>query len=113
MILRVKFRRMGYEVSKFPGEIKKKVKKIVYFNQQMQKEFIKKSRGAESKDFMRSEERWELFADELFRQPEFAGITGSVGVVITMFDQTIRERALFHGWLDVNGGVTGNLSNEI
>ena len=65
-----------------------------------------------SKDFMRSEERWELFVEELFRQPEFAGITGSVRAVKTMFDQTIRERARFHGWLDINGGVTGNLSNE-
>ena len=66
-----------------------------------------------SKDFMQSEERWELFVEELFRQPEFAGITGSVRAAKAVFDQTIRERARFYGWLYINGGVTGNLSNEI
>jgi hypothetical protein len=58
------------------------------------------------------DERWEQFAAALFTQPEFDGLEGSWRLVRDMFNETKNERAKHHGWMDANGGVTGNLSNH-
>jgi len=62
--------------------------------------------------YRKIDDRWDSFVQELFKQPEFMGISGSVRSVRLMFENTIKERARHHGWLDENGGVTGNLSNH-
>ena len=56
--------------------------------------------------------RWEQFAAALFAQPEFHGLEGSWRSVRDMFNETKKERAKHHGWMDANGGITGNLSNH-
>ena len=61
---------------------------------------------------IKQEERWEKFTSTLFNQPEFDGYEGSCKSVKHQFMTVRDERAKFHGWLDENGGVTGNLSNH-
>ena len=58
------------------------------------------------------DERWEQFAAALFKQPEFDGLEGSWRSIRDMYNETKKERAKHHGWMDANGGVTGNLSNH-
>ena len=53
------------------------------------------------------------FAAALFTQLEFDGLEGSWRLVVRdTFNETKNERAKHHGWMDANGGVTGNLSNH-
>jgi len=59
---------------------------------------------------LKADERWRVFTEELFQQPEFQGIEGSFRAVKDQFNMVLKERARFHGWLDANGGLTGNLS---
>ena len=58
------------------------------------------------------EDRWQQFAEELFKQPEFLGLEGSYRAVKDQFNLILKERARFHGWQDANGGVTGNISTK-
>ena len=58
------------------------------------------------------DQRWQDFTAELFDQPEFFGLEGSFRSIRDMFQNTMDERAKHHGWMDANGGITGNLSNH-
>ena len=42
-----------------------------------------------------------------FEQPEFEGLECSI------YNSTRDERAKLHGWMDANGGATGNLSDYV
>ena len=61
---------------------------------------------------LKKDERWQIFATEVFKQPEFHEMEGSFRSIREQFEGIIKERAKFHGWTDANGGVTGNLSNH-
>ena len=63
-------------------------------------------------DKRKVDDRWLDFANKLFAQPEFLGMEGSFRTVKDQFYLTLNERAKHHGWMDANGGTTGNLSNH-
>jgi hypothetical protein len=56
-------------------------------------------------------DQWKSFLKLLFEQPEYKPY--SMPAQTTMrkkFEDTLKVRGLFHGWLDANGTRTGNLS---
>lgn len=63
-------------------------------------------------DKRKVDDRWLDFATKLFAQPEFLGMEGSFRTVKDQYYATLNERAKHHGWMDANGGTTGNLSNH-
>ena len=66
-----------------------------------------------SKDETRDmDKRWQEFQEALFKQPEFEGLEGGWRTIREQWTTAKKERAKHHGWLDANGGITGNLSNH-
>ena len=61
---------------------------------------------------IKQEKRWEDFTSLLFKQSEFKDMDGSTKSIQNQLKETKEERAKHHGWMDQNGGVTGNLSNH-
>ena len=55
---------------------------------------------------------WEKFSELLFKQPEYVGLEGSANSIQSQYRETLQKRARHHGWMDENGGVTGNLSGQ-
>ena len=57
------------------------------------------------------DDRWKLVAEDVFRQPEFAGYEGSHRTIREKYNQIIKEVKARMGWGAENGGKTGNLSD--
>ena len=55
---------------------------------------------------------WDSFSKLLFKQPEFNGLEGSSNSIREKYKEVLKERARHHGWMDANGGITGNLSSH-
>lgn len=65
-----------------------------------------------SDDKRKADDRWQDFANKLFAQPEFMGMDGSFRSIKEQYFNTLNDRAKHHGWMDANGGITGNLSDH-
>jgi hypothetical protein len=52
------------------------------------------------------------FAELVYSQPEFRDLKGSTKSIKDQYIVTMRSRARFHGWMDANGGYSGNCSNH-
>jgi hypothetical protein len=55
---------------------------------------------------------WDSFSELLFKQPEFHGLEGSSNSIREKYKEVLKERARHQGWMDANGGITGNLSGH-